>query len=291
VAAARRLLPDARPRFGRRLDVVGLLLLSPGIAVLLYGVSEAGNRGGFDSSHATVAALAGTVLVGTGLIGLFFWHAVRRGSEALIDVALLRRRGFAAGAALNLLLMVGLFGSLILFPLYYQIVRHDSPVQVGLLLAPQGVGAALALPLAGWLTDRVGARGITSAGIVVAALGTVAFTQIGPRTPDAFLAAALGVVGLGLGATVAPSMAAAFRALPHAEMPQGTSALNTIQRIAGAIGTALFAIILQHMISSRVPSHPGSLAGAFGATFWVAAALIATALGPALLLPRPPANS
>jgi hypothetical protein len=48
----------------------------------------------------------------------------------------------AAAAALNLLLMVALFGSLILIPLYYQVVRHDSPLHVGLLLAPQGIGAA-----------------------------------------------------------------------------------------------------------------------------------------------------
>ena len=66
-----------------------------------------------------------------------------------IDVGLLRRRGFGAAAALNFLLPVALFGSLILIPLYYQVVRHDSPVQVGLLLGPQGIGAALALPAAG----------------------------------------------------------------------------------------------------------------------------------------------
>ena len=120
-----------------------------------------------------------------------------------------------------------------------------------------------------------------------------------------YLAGALGVLGLGLGATVTPSMAAAFKALSRAETPRGTSALNAIQRIAGAVGTAAFAIVLQHAIVSRQAGHPGAaqtiaalsqhstahavnaLAGAFGSTFWVATALIAAAIVPALLLPRP----
>jgi predicted MFS family arabinose efflux permease len=269
--------------------------------VFLYGMSEAGTIGGFGSTRAITAALAGLAL-----IALFFWHAVTRGRDALIDVSLLRRRGFAAAAALNLLLMAGLFGSLLLIPLYYQVVRHEGPLATGLLLAPQGIGAALALPLAGWLTDKVGARGVTSVGIAVAALGTLAYTQVSPRTPYAYLAGALGVIGLGLGATVAPSMAAAYKALSRAETPQGTSALNTIQRIAGAVGTAMSAIMLQQVITATLPRHPGgttaiaalaqqaqahttaALADAFGATFWAAAGLIAAALVPALLLPGRP---
>jgi EmrB/QacA subfamily drug resistance transporter len=301
VLAAYRLLPDTRPQLGQRLDLRGLALLSPGIAIFLYGMSEAGNHGGFNSAGTSIAALAGLAL-----IALFFWHAISRGADAVIDVSLLRRRGFATAAALNLLLMVGLFGSLILIPLYYQVVRHNSPVQVGLLLAPQGVGAALALPLAGRVTDKTGPRAVTTAGLVIAIAGTLAYTQVGPRSPYAYLAGALLVIGLGIGATVVPSMAAAFQVLSRAETPRATSALNAIQRIGGATGTALFAIILQHAITATAPRNRGgvqsiaalsqqprahtapAIAAAFGTTFWVAVALIATALIPALLLPRPP---
>ena len=253
VLAAWRLLPDARPQLGQRLDLRGLLLLSHGIAVFLYAMSEAGNHGGFGDPHTIVAALAGLVL-----IALFFWHAAIKGSTALIDVSLLRRRGFAAAAALNFLLIVALFGSLILIPLYYQVVRHDSPLQIGLLLGPQGVGAALALPVAGWLTDKIGARSVILAGIAIATLGTLAYTQVGARTSYLYLSGALLVTGTGIGATITPSIAAAFQALSRAETPRATSALNAIQRIAGAIGTALFAIVLQHAITANLARHHGS---------------------------------
>ncbi len=182
--------------------------------------------------------------------------------------------------------MVALFGSLILIPLYYQAVRHDGPLQIGLLLGPQGIGAALVLPLAGRLTDKIGARGVASAGMLLAAAGMLAYTQVGPNTSYLYLSGALLVIGTGIGATVVPSMAAAFQALSRAETPRATSAINLIQRLGGAVGTALFAIILSRQAGARAHAA-AALAGAFGTTFWVAAGLIATALVPALLLPRP----
>ena len=265
VVAALRLLP-ARSGAGSqsgapgrvRLDVRGLLLLSPGIAVFLYGMSEAGGHGGFGSPRTSVAVLAGLAL-----IGLFFCHAAVRGGQALIDVSLLRRRGFGAAAAVNLLLMVALFGSLILIPLYYQQVRHEGAVAIGLLLAPQGLGAALALPLAGRLTDKFGARGVASAGMVLAVLGMLAYTQVGPGTSQEYLSAALLVIGAGVGATVVPSMAAAFQALSRAETPRATSALNVIQRLGGAVGTALFAIVLSRQTGA------GLGLGCTGRTRWL----------------------
>ena len=97
------------------------------------------------------------------------------------------------------------------------------------------------MPVAGALTDRIGARLVVSAGLVVALLGTLAYTRIGVDTSNLYLAAALFVFGLGIGSTIMPSMAAAFQTLSREETPRATSALHAIQRIAGAIGTALFA--------------------------------------------------
>jgi MFS family permease len=186
-------------------------------------------------------------------------------------------------------------------PLYYQLVRHENPLHVGLLLVPQAVGAALAMPLAGFLTDKIGARLVVSAGMVVALPGTLAYTQVGTDTSYVYLSAALLVLGWGIGSTIMPSMAAAFQTLSREETPRATSAINAIQRIAGAIGTALVAIILLRVIAGNIPDFQGGIQGmaalsrpshatgvlaeAFGTTFWVAVGLIAAALVPALLLP------
>src|SRR4051794_29710538 len=73
-------------------------------------------------------------------------------------------------------------GSLILLPLYYALVRHETPLRTGLLLVPQAIGAAISMPLAGFLTDRIGARLVVSCGLGAALAGTLAYTQVGADT-------------------------------------------------------------------------------------------------------------
>jgi EmrB/QacA subfamily drug resistance transporter len=300
VLLAQRLLPEAKPRREHRLDVRGLALLSPGVAVFLYGLAEAGNHGGFVDTR-TLAALT----IGFVLVGGFVWHASRARGGALIELGLFRRRGFATAAATNFTLGLALFGALILLPLYYQLVRGESPLATGLLLAPQGLGAALAMPLAGKLTDEIGAHVVVPVGIGLALLGTVAYLLVGDDTSYVLLGVALFLIGAGLGATIMPSMAVAFQAVTREAVPLASSALNTIQRLAGAIGTALFAVVLQQQIDARIPGLEGgieglagltpqqrsevapALADAFGATFWIAIAFVGVALVPALLLPKP----
>ena len=297
VALASRLLPHAAPRGMDRLDLRGLALLSPGLAILIYGMSEAG-AGGFGTSRAVTG-----IAVGLALIAVFIAYAWRRGRRALIDVTLFARRGFAAAAGTNLLVGIALFGALILLPLYYQLVRGESPLATGLLLAPQGLGAALAMPIAGRLTDELGARIVVPTGVLIALVGTAAFTQVGAQTSYAVLAVALFVIGLGLGSTIVPSMAVAYQSVPRESVADATSTINVIQRVAGSVGTALLAVVLQRSIAGNLPgvesgvdalaALPDSrraqvaaaLADAFGTTFWVALGLVAAALVPALLLP------
>src|SRR5207247_1647923 len=149
-----------------------------------------------------------------------------------------------------------------------------------------GRGAVLAMPVAGRLTDEIGARAVIPFGIALALVGTAAFTQVGADTSYVLLAGALFVIGLGLGSTIMPSMAVAYQAVPREAVAQATSAINVIQRIAGSVGTALLAVVLQHSIASGRSRSAAALAHAFGATFWVAFGLVAAALLPALLLPR-----
>jgi EmrB/QacA subfamily drug resistance transporter len=297
-----RLLPVVAPRRDERLDVLGLVLLCGGIATFVYGVAEVASRG-----TVTGALPLTATLIGLALIGTFIAHA-RRTAHPLIDVRLFNRRGFAAAAASNLMLGVALFGIALLLPLYLQIIRARNPLQTGLLLIPQGLGAACAITLAGTITDRVGARRVVPVGILLALTGTAAYSQVTGDTPYWYLMVALFLIGAGLGATITPSMAAAYQDLPPYAVPRATSAINLVQRAAGSVGTALLAVVLQHAMTSRLPGFHGDLgraavlaahqpalvkprfAHAFGTTFWVAFAITATAFLPALALPRGSGN-
>lgn len=297
VTAAALLLPTAPARPGHRLDLRGLILLSSGVATFVYGMSEAGAGGGFGGVRTIAGMVAGMVLV-----ALYVLHAYARGDRALIDISLFRERGFAASALTNLVVAVALFGVLVLLPLYWQVVRGESALATGLLLMPQALGAAAAMPLAGRITDKAGAGVIVPIGIVLALLGTAVYTQVGGHSSYAMVVVALFVIGLGLGATIMPLMAAAYARLPHSAIPRATSAINTIQRLGASVGTAVLAVVLQRAIVADVPRLGGAalgplppatraqiapaLAHAFGHAFWVAFVLTAVALIPALLLPR-----
>jgi EmrB/QacA subfamily drug resistance transporter len=293
-----RLLPSAPGRPGSRLDVPGLVQLSGGTAVFVFGLAEVGQKGTPAAATPLVALLAGL-----GLVALFVRRALRV-EQPVIDVRLFRRRGFATAAAANLVLGTGLFGVALLLPLYFQIVRGQGTLETGLLLIPQGAGAAIAISVAGALTDRLGARRVVPVGVALAAVGTAAYTQIGAATPYWYLAGALFLIGAGLGATISPTMAAAFDGLERAEIPRASSAINVVQRVAGSLGTALLAVVLQRSIDDNVRNFHGgvgqaaaivhrdpvhaapAIAHSFGAAFWVALALTVAGLAPALLLPR-----
>src|SRR5262249_9092329 len=243
-----RLLPDA-PRRPAKLDLPGLALLSGGIAVFLYGLAKIG-----DGGTVPMAAMA----AGLALVAGFCWYALHA-RQPLLDIRLLRRRGFAAGAAANLMLGIALFGVALLLPLYLEIIRGRTPVQTGLLLIPQGPGARLARRAAGALPDGIGARPVVTGGVVVALAGLAAYTQITATTAYWYLAVALLLIGAGLGATITPSMAAAFQSIERPAIGAATATIGTIQRIAGSLGTALLAITLQHAIAANLPGFHGTI--------------------------------
>jgi MFS family permease len=205
--------------------------------------------------------------------------------------------------------VVAFMGSMLLFPSCFLQVRGEGTLDTGLLLAPQGIGAMLTMPLAGRLTDKVGPGKLVLTGIVVILCGVSGFTQVSATTSYGVLLTSLFVMGLGMGMTMMPIMSAAMASLDHHEVARGSTMMNIIQQSAGSVGTAVMSVILTNRVladeaagaymgvmQGQVPADqvPPSLleagrealAGAFGYTFTVALVLIAFCLAPAFFLPR-----
>jgi EmrB/QacA subfamily drug resistance transporter len=298
---AQRILKSDKPQPHHKLDVRGLLLLSPGLAALVYGLAETGSHGGFTGAKEVLATLAGIALVAA-----FVWHALR--TEApLIDVRLFRRRTPAVSGLTMALFAAAFFGAMLLLPLYYQVARGESALNAGLLLIPQGVGAAIMMPIAGRIVDRAGAARVVLPGLALTLLGFGFFTQVEADTPYSLLMGASFVAGLGIGATMMPTMAAAYQTLAHAEVSRATTAFNIVQRGCGALGVALMSVILANQLADRLPGAANASGGlqaaqsippaareqmaplvadAFAHTYVWAFALIVLASIPALFLPR-----
>ena len=126
-------------------------------------------------------------------------------------------------------------------------------------MAPQGIGATLAMRPAANLADRFGPRRTVPWGMALLAIGTLAYTQVSGSTSYAFLAVALLVRGVGLGFGMMPVVAASYRGLTHAEVPRASTATNILRQVGGSIGVAVFAVVLQDQITQKFPGHNTSL--------------------------------
>ena len=297
---AARILQRDTPRPGERLDLLGLVLLSPGLASLIYGLATGAQKSDFGRTDVLVTTIAGAVLV------VLFAVRALTASDPLIDLRLLKRRSVAAASGTMVLFMCAFMGAMLLLPLYYQVVRQESALASGLLLAPQGLGAMVTMPIGGKLTDRMGPGRVVLIGMVVVVASVAGFTSLlGADTSYWALGSVLFVMGLGMGLTMMPTMAAAIQTLVHDEVPRASTMLNIIQQVSASVGTALMSVLLATNLSDKLGTPSGGglsatahvpaavmqkIAGpmseAFQNTYWWAVGLLALAFLPALLLPR-----
>ena len=285
--AARLLPPTPPPQPAERLDLRGLVLLSPGMALLVFGLSKTASSGA-----PTRAAALAPALAGLSLLALFAAHALRRPASdataggaasggaatsgrapALLDLRLLRTPSVAASAATLLLLGGAFLGALFLLPLYLQQARGEAPLDTGLLLLGQGLSAAVAMHLAGRAAERFGAGRVVLAGLLPFALGLAGLTQVTATTSYVALEAALASFGIGMGVTMMPAMTAAFRTLARPQVARATALLTIVQRLGSSLGVALVAVALER-------------GATFGDAFRWPLLLALLAVVPALLLAR-----
>lgn len=282
-------LPGDEPRPAEKLDVVGLLLLSPGLAALIYGLAQVPAHQGL--AHPEVYLPAGT---GAALTIAFLWHAART-PNALIDLRLFRNRSFSTATITMVLFMIAVFGSMLLIPLYFQQVRGQSALQAGLLIVPQGIGVMIMMPIAGRIVDRGHAARLVPLGILVVVGVVTVLAQLTDATPNWMIGVALFVLGLAMGMVGMPNMSIALKTLRPQDIARGSTSLTIIQQCAAAIGTAALSVILSHEINDRLARTPAAppgttpvphLAAAYAATFRWALVLLVPALVSALFLRR-----
>jgi MFS family permease len=271
-------LPTVARHATERLDVIGLALMAIGLPLITYGLAEIGETNSFTSRKVVIPIIVGIVMVAA-----FARHALRV-PRPLLNLRLYKRATFSSASIAMFCIGAALFGGMILLPLYWQTVRHDDVVITGLLSAPQGLGAALVMPLAGKLTDRLGGGPLALFGVLLTAVATVPFALIGARTSVPYLCVAMLVRGFGIGFAFMPAMSAAFAALSRDELSDATPQLNVLQRVGGSIGIAVLTVVLQRSLEH---AHTVSAAAAsYGTAFWVAVGLTALAIIPCVVLTR-----
>ena len=266
-------------------DWVGMLMMSPGLALFLYGISSIPGEGGI--LHAKVLVPG---LIGLALMVSFVFYSFKP-KHPLLDLRLFKNRNLSVSLITMFVFAAAFFGGLLLVPQFLQQVQGESPLSAGWLLAPQGIGAMVTMPIAGALTDKFPVGRIVPVGLVLIIIGMFSLTQLDVDTSHwGYLIPVLFVMGLGMGATMMPIMTSALKTLKHHDVARGSTLLNINQQISSSVGVAIFSVVLTNALLGNVPASPAeapqAAAEAFQHTFWVAAWLVTLTLIPAFFLPR-----
>jgi EmrB/QacA subfamily drug resistance transporter len=312
------------PARSETFDIIGALLLSPGLSTFLFAVSSIPGRGTVADRHVLIPAA-----VGLALIAAFVVHALHRADHPLIDLRLFGNRVLTQANVTMLVFVAAFFGAGMLLPSYFQQVLHQTPMQAGVHMIPQGLGAMLTMRLAGPLVDRQGPGKIVLVGIALITVGLSTFA-FGVARQAAYLPTllvGLAIMGLGMGCTMISLSVASVQALAPHEIARGTTLISVSQQVGGSVGTALMSTILTNQFNrsenifaanklallqqkaaangmpvdqSAIPRQtltPGfsgnvlhDLSHAYTLVFVIAVALVVSTIVPAAFLPKKPAS-
>lgn len=303
------------PEPSESFDLVGMLLMSPGLALFLYGVSSIAGTGTVASAKVLVPGVIGLVLI----VAFVFWSF--RPEHPLLDLRLFADRNLTVAVIVMFLFAGSFFGALLLVPTYFQQVRGESVLMAGLLIAPQGIGAMITMPIAGVLADKIPVGRIVPFGFIaiIVGMGGLALST-DASTPTWQIMLFLFIMGMGMGATMMPVFTSALKTLRAHQVARGSTLINVIQQVASSAGVAIISVILTsrqndsaalqavraiaeaQMTGSEPPAWAGEtakqlgdalpgtamsdLAASFSSPYWIAAIVLTVTLVAVGFLPR-----
>jgi EmrB/QacA subfamily drug resistance transporter len=249
LAAGRWLVPDSRDPSAPRLDLGGFALSAAGLGALVWSIIEAPDRGWTD----------GLVLAGFGaalatLAAFVAWEL--RVAQPMLDVRLFRNLRFSAASGAITLAFFALFGTMFFLTQYLQSVLGYGAFESGLRLMPIAAGLIVGSPLSARLVEIVGTKRVVAAGLALVAVGLGLLTVADADSGYGLVAAALVVLGFGMGNAMAPATEAIMGSLPLAKASVGSAVNDATRTTGGALGVA----VLGSLVSS------GYRAGMDGAT-------------------------
>lgn len=245
----------AQPTSNPKLDVPGVIFSTIGFGSLLYGFSEAGNKG-WDSAVVIISMLLGLIF-----IGAFVFRELSM-KVPMMDLAALKYSGFSFTLLINIIVTMSLFGGMILLPIYLQSIRGFSPLDSGLLLLPGSLLMGVMGPVAGRLFDKVGIKPLAIFGLFIMTYATWELTKLNMDTPYASILSIYILRSFGMAFIMMPIMTAGMNALPQRMIPHGNAISNTVRQLAGSIGTAVLVTIM----TQQTTAHFGDMADAYDRT-------------------------
>ncbi len=252
VVAGARILPREPGARSARIDVVGALLLCTGLPLLTWAIITASAQHAVRPLTGLLGGIALAAVVAFAVSSLR--PRVASARPPVLNLRLFRDPVYAAAQTALALSGASLFGGLVVLPLYFEVLRHQSALQTGQLLLVYGVGTAVTMLLGGRIAPRLGGGWTAAVGLAVALLATAPMAVL-PSTVGLPTVEALTLLrGLGVGLVGAPLMTSVFAVVGRDDLTDAASTVNIVQRVAGSLGSGLFVILLSGATRTDVGS-------------------------------------
>src|SRR3954470_17434317 len=263
LAAGRVLVPESRDPTQARLDPIGAAISTAGLATLLWGIISASDRGWGDGA-VVVALIAGAVI-----LAAFAWFETRSDSP-MLDIRLFRNPRFSAASAGITIAFFALMGLIFFLTQYLQSVLGFSPFQAGVRMLPIAAGLVLAGPLSAKLAERFGAKLIVAIGLAVVGGSFALLAQADADGPYGLVAAALALMGFGMGAAMAPATESIMGTLDERHLSVGSAMNDATRLVGGALGVAVLGSLMSSGYRGAMHSAPAAAQDSVGAAHAIA---------------------
>lgn len=231
------ILRETPGRGGLRFDWAGFVLSAVGFSAAMLGL-EMAPADGWTAPHVVALWLITAVAIPC-------WIVVELSQEQpLLDLSVLRNPTYRTAMLINFVTTSALFSSMFLMPLFLQNVRGMGAMETGMLLMPQAMMAALTMPIAGRLLDKVGPTPLVVPGLLILAYATWSLTTLDITTSDSTIRGILMLRGVGMGMTMMPVTTTAMDSIPPHQLARASALQNVLRQIFGAFGTGMFASLL-----------------------------------------------
>lgn len=221
-----------------KIDVLSIILSSAGFGGIVFGFSSAGEEGGWGSTK-VIAAIA----IGVIALVLFVIRQLTM-KQPMINLRAFKYPMFTVAVLMIFICMMIILSSMLILPMYLQQGQGYSAFKAGLLLLPGGIINGLMSPIMGRLFDKYGPKWLVIPGLVVVAVSLWFFSSITATSTVIFVIVLHSALMIGISMIMMPAQTNGINQLPLEYYPHGTAIMNTLQQVAGAIGTALAVSIM-----------------------------------------------
>ncbi|WEG10808.1 MDR family MFS transporter [Pullulanibacillus sp. KACC 23026] len=272
-------IPDFEP-FNKdsQLDVLGIIDLSLMSAAMIYGITKAADHASFSNSE--------TILwVGIGLLlaVIYILYNRIRKNQTVLPLDLFAHKSFSTASVGLFLANVAVMGPLLIFPLFFQNIRHFTAIEAALALIPQGLGMLVTRPLIGKMIDTIGAKYVVMVSLVVSLFGSIPLIFITDQSSMIWISILLFIRGTSFGGIMLPLMSDAYTGLNTKQLPEAGVGINIIENLGSSFGSAVIATIVATVIQGAHASVTSDVKG-YQAGFLASVVVLAILFIPSLFL-------